>query len=181
MPELNPIHILYGTDSQKKDQYYYKMLESFCQSCRRDGLHPSVEIIEELSAKMIESARSGIRSPVISFRSCNVDDVQLSYLLDAFSLYPVLSDVIFSDNNISNKGVENILRLLRAQIELAKKINIDNRLNAIFVDNIHLDRLFHNIHSDLLDELNMLCEVLNYANSQVVVRKIILRHTTKVL
>lgn len=159
----------------QKDKAFANMIQVFNAACHKDGFHPPAVITDELFYKIGRPSATLVNT-ALNFKECELEDQGLSYLMDALAVYPVVTSLDLSHNAISDAGGRYLLKLLRAQAKLVKNIHIDKRLYASFIGHVDLTDNFANLSPEVHDEIDMMCEALQYANVQTSVRKAFLNN-----
>lgn len=59
------------------------------------------------------------------------------------------------------QGAKYLLKLLKAQANLVKNVNIDKRLHATFIGSVDMSDNYSQISPHLSDEILLVCELLS--------------------
>ena len=150
--------------------------KKFIVGCNGEHLQEPRAALKEFRKRITESGGSGTGAKSkLNFSGCRLNNVHLKVLVESLAVTPLVAKLDLSNNlEISNDGIEILLKLLKGQTRLIKKVDIDSRLSSAFLGEVVLGNNSSSIAEDYLFEVTARTQCLRHANTLSNIRRVYL-------
>ena len=132
----------------------FTVAQKFSRNCVNKELNIPPKAEAEFSYRIGQCKKGGRAKPKLSFNGAGLTDAHFRILVEAMaSSSPLFSKLEVRNNDIGNKGVSFLLKLLQGQMKLMK-VPIDKRLSANFLAHVDLTDNREDIDLKILDEID---------------------------
>ena len=156
-------------DSSDIDGLY----KAFSKACLEAKMPVPKPVEKEFKKRMENSSKTEKKSK-LDFAKCGITDEYLHHLLNGLDELPVISKLTLNSNPISQLGADEIMKLMKSQIESAQSIPLDRRLNMVFLGHVDLQYTTFPIAVSTLNRIKFYAEILQYLNIQTRIRSMFL-------
>ncbi|KAJ1431832.1 hypothetical protein B484DRAFT_38643 [Ochromonadaceae sp. CCMP2298] len=118
---------------------FQKILHVWRGSCARarDPLQLPAEACAAFKTRINSLATAETRS-TLDLSHCGLDDSLAKLLIEVLAMRPIIPRLDLSGNSLTNETVKLLLRLLKGQTNLVRKIDLDDRLSTAFLGEVRL-------------------------------------------
>ena len=139
----------------------------FVEDCK--GVLPECKgVMKEFRKRIGEAGASadGSTKSKLNFTGCKLNNEYMKRITQSLAVTPVMAKLDLSSNSeISNEGIDILLRLLQGQTKIVKQHDVDNRMSAVFLGEVNLSNISSSVSEDKLFEVIARTQCLRHANA----------------